>query len=220
MPEGPNHTGADDSELHQLRALGSGFAPHGVQWEEPPGDMWSRIEAELGEDELGSSRPAPVTPIDSSDRAEARRGSVPPAERSRSARLAPWLLVAAGVLLIAGIGWFLRDSSGPEVVATTTLEQLGDSGRGTAELLDSDGALQLRLDAEGLEPGDRFVEVWVIDNEVSKLVSLGPLREDGIYDLPSGLDPESFPVVDVSYEPFDGDPAHSGDSVLRGTLEF
>jgi hypothetical protein len=26
-------------------------------------------------------------------------------------------------------------------------------------------------------------------------------------------------VVDVSLEPFDGDPAHSGDSVVRGTLQ-
>jgi hypothetical protein len=54
---------------------------------------------------------------------------------------------------------------------------------------------------------------------VSKLVSLGPLRRDGVYDLPAGLDPAAFPIVDVSVEPIDGDPAHSGDSVLRGELE-
>jgi hypothetical protein len=27
-----------------------------------------------------------------------------------------------------------------------------------------------------------------------------------------------FPVVDISIEPFGGDPSHSGDSVVRGTL--
>jgi hypothetical protein len=51
-------------------------------------------------------------------------------------------------------------------------------------------------------------------------VSLGPLRPDGSYDLPPGLDPEQFPIVDVSVEPLDGDPAHSGDSRLRGQLRF
>jgi hypothetical protein len=55
---------------------------------------------------------------------------------------------------------------------------------------------------------------------VSKLVSLGPLRPDGVYDLPAGLEPEQFPIVDVSLEPIDGDPTHSGDSLLRGQLEF
>ena len=36
--------------------------------------------------------------------------------------------------------------------------------------------------------------------------------------LPAGLDVGSYPVVDVSVEPFDGDPAHSADSVARGRL--
>jgi hypothetical protein len=86
--------------------------------------------------------------------------------------------------------------------------------------VDDDGDLVLQVEAEGLDAGDGFLEVWVIDPEVTKLVSLGPSRPDGSYDLPSGLDPEEFPVVDVSVEPLDGDPAHSGDSVLRGTLTF
>ena len=36
--------------------------------------------------------------------------------------------------------------------------------------------------------------------------------------LPAQVDVGEFPVVDVSIEPADGDPAHSGDSVVRGTL--
>jgi len=58
----------------------------------------------------------------------------------------------------------------------------------------------------------------MIDTDVTRLVSLGPVRADGTYDLPPGLDPAQFPVVDVSVEPLDGDPTHSGDSVLRGEL--
>ena len=36
---------------------------------------------------------------------------------------------------------------------------------------------------------------------------------------PPGLDLDQFSVVDVSEEQFDGDPAHSGDSIVRGPLE-
>jgi hypothetical protein len=36
--------------------------------------------------------------------------------------------------------------------------------------------------------------------------------------LPADLDLGRFDVVDVSREPLDGNPGHSSDSVLRGTL--
>jgi hypothetical protein len=36
--------------------------------------------------------------------------------------------------------------------------------------------------------------------------------------VPEGVRPGDYPEVDVSLEPDDGDPAHSGDSVLRGEL--
>ena len=106
------------------------------------------------------------------------------------------------------------------VVATGELEPLGDAGEGKPSSIERDGSLQLRLSTSGLDAGDGFLEVWVINSDVTQLVSLGPLRSDGIYELPPGLDPASFPIVDVSVEPIDGDPTHSGDSVLRGQLTF
>jgi len=39
------------------------------------------------------------------------------------------------------------------------------------------------------------------------------------FSLPGGMDMESFPVVDISLEQFDGDVTHSTDSVVRGVLE-
>ncbi|HEX5366505.1 MAG TPA: anti-sigma factor [Acidimicrobiales bacterium] len=60
--------------------------------------------------------------------------------------------------------------------------------------------------------------MWLIDEDVRGMVSLGPSRPDGRYAVPSGVDAGRFPVVDVSLEPPDGDPTHSGTSVLRGTL--
>ena len=56
--------------------------------------------------------------------------------------------------------------------------------------------------------------------DVSGLVSVGTLAgTSGRFDLPEGLDLDQFSVVDVSEEQFDGDPAHSGDSIVRGPLQ-
>ena len=91
-------------------------------------------------------------------------------------------------------------------------------GSGRAELLSHDGHYQLRLETSDLADDDGYLELWLIDPTVTRMVSLGPLRADGLYDLPPGVDPAEFPVVDVSAEPVDGNPAHSGQSLLRGTL--
>ena len=203
-----------DGELADLRALVAGADPQDLgetSWETPPDGLWDRIAAEAGVaagDEAGAAVPL--------EHARVRR-----AARARR----PWLLVAAAaaVVVIAAVAGTVLATSGsddPSLVASTSLEPLGAAGTGTAELVDDDGDLRLQLETADLDPGDGFLEVWVIDTEVSKLVSLGPLRPDGVYDLPAGLEPEQFPIVDVSLEPIDGDPTHSGDSLLRGQLEF
>ena len=48
--------------------------------------------------------------------------------------------------------------------------------------------------------------------------SLGLLDDAGEYAIPADIDLSEFSVVDVSIEPDDGDPTHSGRSILRGTL--
>ena len=203
MSDRPTDPSGDD-ELSELRALAR---RHGVeagatpeQLEPAPAAVWDRIASELAE----PVEPAPVAAI----RPAARRRWIAP------------LAVAAGIAVVAGVVVLGGDDEPePTVVATAALDSLGASGSGSAELLDTDGHLQLRVETDDLDPGDGFLEVWVIDTAVERLVSLGPVRADGLYDLPPGLDPEAFPIVDVSVEPIDGDPTHSGDSVLRGQLE-
>lgn len=222
----------DDEVLRELRTLGARLGPpDGDDWEEPPAGLFDRIAAEAGvgpasvagDDATGPPHDATGAPHDT---VGAPGGAtVHPLERRErpQPRRAPWLLAAAAaVLVVVGAVVLLRPSSddGGTVVASADLEQLQDRGEGRAELVDRDGDLELRLDTSDLDPGDGFLEVWMIDTEVSRLVSLGPLRADGVYDLPGGVDPEAFPVVDVSAEPVDGDPAHSGDSLLRGQLTF
>jgi anti-sigma-K factor RskA len=61
-----------------------------------------------------------------------------------------------------------------------------------------------------------YIEVWLIDAQVKGMISLGPFHGNGNYVIPSGVDPSKYPIVDVSLEPSDGVPTHSGVSIVRG----
>ena len=58
--------------------------------------------------------------------------------------------------------------------------------------------------------------MWLIDSQVKGMISLGPYHGNGNYLIPSGVDPADYPIVDVSIEPSDGVPTHSGVSIVRG----
>jgi hypothetical protein len=170
----------------------------------------SRVPADLGEPSSGGAGPvAAVVPL-----------------RPRRART--WLAAAAACLALllgvaGGVWWERRQAEPPEtVVATTDLEALpgwaGASGAARVEET-PDGRRQVVVALDAPVPAGTFREVWLLTPDVSGLVSLGVLEgEEGRFDVPEGLDLAAFPVVDVSEEPLDGDPAHSGDSVVRGTL--
>ena len=82
---------------------------------------------------------------------------------------------------------------------------------------DASGARDVVVDLSA--PGDGLREVWLIDPETSGLVSLGLLSgASGTFSIPSNIDLGRYSVVDVSEEPDDGNPAHSGDSIVRGQL--
>ena len=209
-------------ELDELRSFGRSVGVERVDWETPPPDLWSRIDAE--------TRPRPVdagagpSTVDAESGPSTLDAGAPVVSLESRRRSSPvrWVLGAAAALLLAvtaGVVW-TRSSDDVTVLASTELERLGDTGQGSAEIVDRDGSLQLRLVTTDVEPDDGFTEVWLINADVSELISLGPIRSDGDYDLPAGLDPAAFPIVDVSFEPFDGNPQHSGDSVLRGEFTF
>ena len=191
-------------ELEELRGFARTMGTERVDWETPPPDLWDRIAAEAFPPSAETA--APVVAL------AARR----PRPNVR------WLVGAAAavVVVIAGAALWTRQSDDVTVLSSTELQLLGDAGQGSAEIVDRDGSLQLRLATAGIEPTDGFTEVWLINPEVTELISLGPIRTDGVYDLPVGLDPAAFPIVDISSERFDGNPQHSGDSVLRGQFSF
>ncbi len=82
-----------------------------------------------------------------------------------------------------------------------------------------DGGLRLRV--SGLDPSEPggFYELWLLDGP-ERLLSLGAFRVPATgateVTVPLPVDVADFRFVDVSAEPEDGDPGHSGVSVLRG----
>jgi anti-sigma-K factor RskA len=114
-----------------------------------------------------------------------------------------------------------RDDDGDPVVAVA-LDPLADNNAsGRAEVIvrdDGSRVVQVDLDAPALDDG--YYEVWLIDSQVVGMVPLGVvLPGTQEFELPADLDIEQFPIVDVSVEPLDGVPTHSGVSVARGELE-
>jgi hypothetical protein len=153
------------------------------------------------------------------------------ARRGRSLVLRPVIAVAASVLLLAAgllagrALWGGDDGGDGSSVAAQKIE-LRSIGRpnagaaGVAELTARPGE-NARVRVSGLRPSadGEFYELWLLGDE-GKLVSLGSFNvpKSGVAELkvPVPVDAKSFRYLDVSREPADGDPAHSGISVLRG----
>ncbi|MEV6283513.1 anti-sigma factor [Kribbella sp. NPDC051770] len=180
--------------LEELRELAGGELP---RIEAPPAEVWERVSAELG-----------------------LAGATPVRRRGR------WSVVlAASVAAVLGIGVGIggtllvgQDEEPATVVQLAPLA--GKSGSGTAGLVRSGGEQQLRVSASGLAAGSGYFEVWLINEDGKRMVSLGVLAggHDGTFQVPGDLPAQGYRIVDVSLEPDDGNPAHSLDSIIRGTL--
>lgn len=215
----------DDRVLARVGRALREIEPEDAVLTPPPADLWSRIEAAAGHDPgatAGGSGPTSI--VDAGARA-----AVAPATGGATVvpfrrRWFPAVAAAAVVVLVAGVVVAVSggsDDDGGQLVATARLEALQGDTPAVAELIKADGSLELDLDLSAFtSPDGEYLEVWLLRPDVSGMVSLGPASPDGVYPLPEGVDPGEFPVVDVSFEPTDGDEAHSGNSLLRGPLEF
>lgn len=199
-------------EFERLRDIARSVTIADTHKTAPPPEVWAGIAAQVG---MAGTTPAPVADI-----AERR------ALRARPAR---WVLgaaaaVAVAIALVAGIAVSLGGGGDDaEVIAAGSITNEGlpvsFAGSGGVELISEDGQLALEINVPDLPEADGFYELWLIDTDVAGMQSLGIVRGSGTFPLPNGLDPADFPVVDISVEPADGDPTHSGASVLRGVLD-
>ncbi len=145
----------------------------------------------------------------------------------RPRRPRPWLLAVAAAVVGALVGGgtiaALQDRAGEgSPVAAAALDPLEDAdASGSARVVErEDGTRVLEVDLDAPALSGAYYEVWLLRPDVSGLVPVGTTQAGtSQFEIPAGLDLGDFPVVDVSVEPLDGDPAHSGDSVVRGVLD-
>jgi Anti-sigma-K factor rskA len=167
----------------------------------PPERVWSGIKADLSV-----------------------RAPAPPKRRKRRWLTPALSAAAAAVLAIAGtvavIELTHRDPK-PDVTARATLSPLATApptAHGTARVLSGD---ELQLFIRNLPLTTGYYEVWLIDPEnTTKMMAVGNLSSEPgeVLPLPPGADLNRYRLVDVSAEAYDGNSAHSGKSLLRGTL--
>jgi anti-sigma-K factor RskA len=176
---------------------------------EPPPAVWESITRELGAEQ-------PAATVVSLEATRARRR--------------PWLQVAAAACVGAVVGGAVmyaatsaqRSTTPTTVVAAASLEPLaGSTARGSVQVVSTEAGAKVAVDVSGLARPDGFYEVWLLDKEGTKLIALGVLdgTDKGEFAMPPGVSMTDFPVVDVSLEPSDGDPNHSHQSLVRGTLQ-
>jgi hypothetical protein len=173
----------------------------------PPVPAVRTALAELSPETLGERPPAP-----------------PPSPVARAARplslrrvLLPILAVGAIVAGLVAAGAYDGEDSAPAPstpgpkAALTALD--GGSARGTARIAGD----RLDLSVSGLRRNARY-QIWMYDS-VADAVSLGSLRGPSARvqpSIPEGATRHRH--LDVSLEPSDGNPNHSGQSVLRAPL--
>jgi hypothetical protein len=139
------------------------------------------------------------------------------------------IAVAAAALVIGAVGGVLgsrlvdRRDDTQQVLAQVSLSNLQPAvtnARGSASVVQTPAGERLVLNVSQLKPQPgHFYDVWLIDPNIKKMVSLGILDgTTGEFVIPEGVDVSAYPIVDVSVQQ-PGDPKHSGDSVLRGVIK-
>ena len=102
---------------------------------------------------------------------------------------------------------------------------LDPAGSGTLTATEHEGVRTMAVhltdvpDAAGAD----YLEVWLMNGTGTEIVALGALTRDdtgytGSFTVPSNLPMAQLDLVDVSAERYDGNPGHSGVSIMRGTL--
>ncbi|MFO7690360.1 MAG: anti-sigma factor [Cryobacterium sp.] len=204
---------------------------------EPADVVWTRIHAALGlSDDVVS--PPHQSGMNQSGMNQAGMNQAgmtaeqPPADARSQSRPVHrgWLPLAAAAcaagIVVGGVGgtWWQSARQSPPVPASyaAQLDPLpGWSGSGRAVVEEpADGHRDVLVNVDlTVEAGSGLREVWLITPDATGLISLGLLDgAQGRFAIPAEIDLSRYAIVDVSAEPNDGDPTHSGVSLVRGEL--
>ncbi len=161
----------------------------------------------------------------------AATGPAPDAAAARARRwprwAAPMAALVIGVALGAGVLVVAQnrsDSVTVEATAPLTSVPTGPLSHvpgqlGRAELVVTNQGQQVRVSASDLPsmPGTSY-EVWLFGDD-GRMVSLGSLDQgQGQFTVPDDISTQEYRTVDISDELPDGNPAHSGISMVRGSF--
>ena len=216
----------DENEA-RIGALLRSMTEDDLEFAAPPADLWNDIEAAVFADspsdtvgeESGESPTNNVVDITS----RFRLGT------AFYAAAAAAVVVVIGALVVAASG---NDSPSFEVVGDARLDwQEGFVDEGVtltvdATILGTDSAQAVQLSAAALPPrASEDLELWIIGIDATGELTISTLGiiesgADSTYEIPDDFDTSAFDtvLVDISYEPRDGDETHSGASIVRGEI--
>ena len=216
-----------DEDEARIDALLRSMTDDDLEFAAPPADLWNDIEAAVFADspsdtvgeESGESPTNNVVDITS----RFRRGT------AFFAAAAAAVVVVIGALVVAASG---NDSPSFQVVGDARLDwQEGFVDEGAeltvdATILGTGSAQAVQLSAAALPPrAGEDLELWLIGIDAAGELTISTLGiiesdADGTYEVPDDFDSSAFDtvLVDISYEPRDGDETHSGASIVRGEI--
>jgi hypothetical protein len=213
---------SDDRLAH---FLDGGFDP------DPPTEFVS-VQQQLASDSLWLEPPADlqesiVTEITSQRPVRERPTQLPRHRTARRRTWQPWAAgvgitaVAAAIALVVVIAIPRGDINQLRMQGT----ELATSASAIATVVSTTSGEDITLNIHGLQPApeEHYYQGWVRTGPEpdDNAVTIGTFHMRGGDDevtLWSGVPIEDFPVLTVTLEPDDGDPASSGDVVLRGRL--
>ncbi|WP_026553659.1 anti-sigma factor [Arthrobacter sp. H20] len=227
---------AEVGELNSVVLAARGDATDAVL-ESPDPQVWATIHRELGLQPSLSADPLTLSPPADSSATVSELAPLQSREhRSKNPRTKNRLpkmrtfdskfmiaAVTVGVLAGGAAVWATQQlgvEGSADVLAKIDLDPLdGFTAQGSATVFAAEeGTRTLEITMTD-EQADGYQEVWLIAPDLEQMYSLGVIGGGtSSFAIPDSVDLAAFPIVDVSDEPLDGDPLHSGVSVLRGTL--
>lgn len=168
--------------------------------------------------ELAAGGPSPEL----KDRVLARvRGEIPARSRGGGRLWVPAVALLVVAVLGAGLLWTITKDSSEGIPLAATAPTSGGGGEVSGEV--EEGNLQIELVVWGLPElqKDEYYELWYAKEDGGR-ISCGTFRtQQGgqtTVNLTASANAVSYPEIEVTREPDDGDPGSSGEKVLIGDL--
>ncbi|WP_370891608.1 anti-sigma factor domain-containing protein [Janibacter sp. GXQ6167] len=220
------------AEVAEIAGIAAALSGGPTSLTPPPDQVWTRIVDNTDTtDQRAASLPERPAHSPFVER-EGDTGSGPNLSEGRKKRspsrtrlVLPWAAAAAAAgLLIGGGTVALVNHNEPTttVVKQANLDTLDTNvAKGEADLVRTGSSLTLKVTTEPMDAPDGYLAVWLINKDQQRMVSIGvlpPGATEQTFEVSQTLIDAGYVIVDISDEPFDDNPAHSGKTLARGVL--